>query len=234
MKYKRLLLKLSGESLLGDKKFGIDGKMLSYIADEIKTLYEHGYEIGIVVGAGNIYRGAAESTSGIDRVKADQIGMLGTVMNAISLHDAIEKVNISARIMSAIRMNSICEEFAVNKSLNHISKGRIIVFAAGTGNPFFTTDTAAVLRGSEIDADVIVKCTKVDGIYSEDPEKFKDAKFIEKISYQEVLEKGLKVMDATAISLAQDRNIPILVCSIKVKGSILNALNGKGVYTIVS
>lgn len=234
MNYKRVLIKFSGEALLGKRQYGIDPEMLSYITGEVDGLLKKGHEIGIVVGGGNIYRGAEEEGAIISRVRADHIGMLATVMNALSIQGALEKSGVDARVMSAIRMNSICEEFAVNRALGHLVKGRVVVFASGTGNPFFTTDTAAVLRGSEIAADVIVKCTKVDGIYSSDPVKDPDAVFYDKLSYKEVLEKGLKIMDLTAISLAKDRQIPIVVCSMISSSGIANILDGKGRSTIVS
>lgn len=234
MEYKRILIKFSGEALLGSKSYGIDQSVLSYISNEIYNLYNDGYEIGIVVGGGNIYRGAESESDVISRVKADHIGMLATVMNAISILGSLEKAGLDARVMSAIRMNSICEEFSVNRAIGHILKKRIVIFAAGTGNPFFTTDTAAVLRGSEIGADVVVKCTKVDGIYTKDPVKFKDAEFLKNPTYQDVLEYGLNIMDLTAISLAKDRKLPIIVCSMGTKDNIKNALNGIGKYTKVS
>lgn len=234
MKYKRILIKFSGEALLGERQYGMDPDMISYLASEVHGLSQEGYEIGIVVGGGNIYRGSEGEKYGISRVKADQIGMLATVMNAINIHSAIEALGVDARIMSAVRMNSICEEFAVNRAVGHILKKRVVIFAAGTGNPFFTTDTAAVLRGSEIGADVVVKCTKVDGIYSEDPKKSSEAQFLERSTYQDVLERDLKVMDLTAISLAKDRKIPIIVCAMNEHLSISNALKGCGKYTIVS
>lgn len=234
MNYKRILIKFSGEALLGKKVHGADPEVLSYIAQSVASLYSSGYEIGIVVGGGNIYRGAQEEGKVVSRVKADHIGMLATVMNAISIQAAIEKTGIDVRAMSAIRMNTICEEFTANKAIAHILKRRVVIFAAGTGNPFFTTDTAAILRGCEIGADVVVKCTKVDGVYSSDPVKDPNAQFFTSLTYSEVLEKGLKVMDLTAISLAKDRAMPIIVCNMNGKDSLHNALLGKGKYTIVS
>lgn len=233
IKYKRILVKLSGESLLGEKGYGIDPQMMSYIASEIKELADMGVEVAIVIGGGNIFRGVAGTTRGMDRVTADQIGMLATVMNALALQDALEKNGVATRVQSAITMSEVAEPFIRRRATRHLEKGRVVIFAAGTGSPYFSTDTAASLRAAQIKARVILKATKVDGIYESDPEIYKGARKYASLSYLNVLKKNLKVMDATAISLCMDNDLPIIVFSIKEKGKLKKAVLGEKVGTMV-
>ncbi|MBS56689.1 MAG: UMP kinase [Rickettsiales bacterium] len=231
---KRILIKLSGEALLGKSKFGIDVSVLSFISNEIKNIFKKNYQICIVVGGGNIFRGIKGESQGIDRSTSDYIGMLATIMNALSLQSSLEQISVPTRVQSAISMSQIAEPYIRRKAIRHLEKKRVVIFAAGTGNPFFSTDTAASLRASELNCSTIVKATKVDGIYNIDPVKNLNAKIYKKIKYHEVISKDLRVMDTTSISLAKESNIPILITNIFKKNSILNALKGKGVYSIIN
>ena len=226
MSYKRILLKLSGEALMGEQNYGIDIAVAESVAREIKAIHDVGVEVAIVVGGGNIFRGVSKSAGNMDRGAADYIGMLATVMNAVVLQDALEKQDVYTRVMSAIDIPQLAEPFIRRRAIRHLEKKRVVIFAAGTGNPYFTTDSAAALRACELGADVILKATKVDGVYSADPMKDTTATRFEKISYQEVLEKQLKVMDASAISLCMDNNLPIMVFNMKEAGNIIKAVNG--------
>jgi len=232
-KFKRVLLKLSGEALMGDKNFGIDQKVLKFIADELKKLSRMQVEIALVIGGGNIFRGLEASAEGMERTSADYMGMLATVMNAIAIQNALEKNGMPTRVQSAIEMQELAEPYIRRKAVRHLEKGRFVIFAAGTGNPYFTTDTAAALRAVEIGADIILKATKVDGVYSSDPMKNPKAKKYSEISYIDVLKKGLKVMDSTATSLCMDNNLPIRVFSLMKKGNIKKVLEGKKIGTLV-
>lgn len=232
-KYHRVLLKLSGEALMGQGDYGIDSAMLEHLAQEIKSIYDDGIQIGIVVGGGNIFRGMAGAASGMDRAQADYMGMLATVMNALALQDAFEKAGMTTRVMSAIEMHEVAETYIRRRAIRHLEKGRVVIFAAGTGNPYFTTDTAAALRACEIDADCLMKATKVDGIYDKDPMKHQDAVRFDEISYRDVLAKNLKVMDATATALSQDNDMPIIVFSIDDEHVFKKALLGEMVGTTV-
>lgn len=224
--FKRILLKLSGEALMGEQNYGIDTKVAEKVALELKAVHKLGVEIAIVVGGGNIFRGVSKSAGNMDRAAADYIGMLATVMNAVVLQDALEKVGVITRVSSAIDIPQLAEPFIQRRAERHLEKQRVVIFAAGTGNPFFTTDSAAALRALEIKADVILKATKVDGIYSADPMIYHDAKRFDKITYQDVLEKHLKVMDASAISLCMDNNLPIMVFNMRESGNIIKAVCG--------
>jgi uridylate kinase len=224
--YRRVLLKLSGEALMGEQTFGIDTLIAESVAREIKAVHDLGVEVAVVVGGGNIFRGVSKSAGNMDRAAADYIGMLATVMNSVVLQDALEQLDVHTRVMSAIDIPQLAEPFIRRRAIRHLEKKRVVIFAAGTGNPYFTTDSAAALRACELDVDVIFKATKVDGIYSADPMKDKSATRFEKISYQEVLEKQLKVMDASAISLCMDNNLPIMVFNMKESGNIIKAVNG--------
>jgi uridylate kinase len=232
-KYKRVLLKLSGEVLMGEQNFGIDPEFVRRIAAEIKDVHSRGVQIGIVIGGGNIFRGLAASAQGFDRVSADHMGMLATVINSLALQDALEKMDVHTRVQSAIEMNQVAEMFIRRRAIRHLEKGRVVIFAAGTGNPYFSTDTTAALRAMEIKAEVILKATKVDGIYDADPVKVKDATLINRITYLDVLTKGLAVMDTTAISLCMDNRVPILVFNIKVKGNIKRVIDGEDIGSVV-
>ena len=221
----RVLIKFSGEALANEDGFGIDTKILKYLADEIKSLKDAGYEIAIVIGGGNFVRGVSAAKDGIiKRTSGDYMGMMATVINAVAMQEALEYDGISTRVQSAIKMEQIAESFIVRKAVRHLEKGRVVIFAAGTGNPFFTTDTAGVLRASEIGANYIIKATKVDGVYDKDPKKFSDAKLLEEISYDKALEDNIKVMDDTAIALAKDNRLPIIVCDMFKKGNLLKIL----------
>ncbi len=233
-KYKRVLLKLSGEALMGDQSFGISTDMLTYVAEEIKAVHDLGVEIAVVVGGGNIFRGVKATSFGMERTSADHMGMLATVMNSLALQDAMEKIGLQTRVQTAISMHEVAEPYILRRALRHLEKGRIVIFAAGTGNPYFTTDTAAVLRGQEVHAEVLLKATKVDGLYDADPVTHADATFIESISYMEVLENQLKVMDMTAISLAMDNSLPLVVFSLKKPGNIRKVICGQHVGTLIS
>jgi|TARA_B100001079_G_scaffold234638_1_gene216054 uridylate kinase len=230
----RILLKISGEALLGSNHSGLDIKTITYIANEIKEVYKNNYEICLIIGGGNIFRGIQGASEGIDRSTSDYMGMLATVINALSMQSALEKIEVPTRVQSAISMSQIAEPYIRRKAIRHLEKRRIVIFAAGTGNPFFSTDTAAALRASEMNCRIIVKGTKVDGIYDKDPITNEDANFYKKISYLEVLNKNLKVMDSTAISLAKDSKIPIIVVNLAVKNSILNAIRGIGKFSTIS
>ena len=230
----RILLKVSGESLLGDTQFGLDIKTITYIANEIKEVYKNNYQICLIIGGGNIFRGIQGASEGIDRSTSDYMGMLATVINALSMQSALEKIGVPTRVQSAISMSQIAEPYIRRKAIRHLEKRRIVIFAAGTGNPFFSTDTAAALRASEMNCAMIVKGTKVDGIYDKDPITHKDANFYKKISYLEVLNKNLRVMDSTAISLAKETKIPIIVTNLNVKDSLINAIRGIGKFSKIS
>lgn len=231
--YKRILIKLSGEAFKGNREYGIDPEFLVYIANEIKEGADLGCELSLVIGGGNIFRGEAAAANGMDRVSADHSGMLATIMNALALKDALLKVGVDSRVQTAIEMKSIAEPFILKRALRHMEKKRVVIFAGGTGNPYFTTDTAAVLRAAEINADAILKATKVDGIYSSDPEIDKDAEKYEYISHLSALKNGLKVMDSTAFSLSMDNDLPIVVFSLFEKGNIKNILMGSKIGTFV-
>src|SRR6185369_13025258 len=232
-KYKRVLLKLSGEALMGDHSFGIDPHIVLRIADEIKDIHALGVEVAIVIGGGNIFRGIKASEEGFDRVTADHMGMLATVINALAIQDALEKMNVYARVLSAIEMRQICEVYIRRRAVRHLEKLRVVIFAAGTGNPYFSTDTTAALRAMEIKAEVILKATKVEGIYDADPVKVADAKMYDEISYMEVLTQGLGVMDSTAISLCKDNNVPIIVFNMNTKGNIRRVIEGEKIGSLV-
>ncbi|MEW6060969.1 MAG: UMP kinase [Bacteroidota bacterium] len=233
-KYKRILLKLSGEALMGDLEYGIDSKILKQYAEEIKSVYDLGVQIGIVIGGGNIYRGVENSGDGIDKVTGDHMGMLATVINALALQNTLEHHGMFTRCQTAINMERIAEPYIRRRAVRHLEKNRIVIFAAGTGNPYFTTDTAAVLRGIEIEADVIIKGTRVDGIYDSDPEKNPDAKHFSLISYDEVFKRNLKVMDMTAITLCKENKLPIAVFNMNVRNNLKKLVLGERVGTTVT
>ncbi|MCK5126572.1 MAG: UMP kinase [candidate division Zixibacteria bacterium] len=232
-RYKRILLKLSGESLMGSGQYGIDPDTVLYIAQQIKKLQNTGVEIGLVIGAGNIFRGLNASDNGMDRVTGDYMGMMATVLNSLALKDQLNRIGVSARVMSAIRMDVVTEYYIRNKAVSHLEKGRVVIMAAGTGNPYFTTDTAAALRAVEIGAKVVMKGTRVDGVYSADPEKDPKAKIYTNVSYDEVLSKHLKVMDATSIALCRENKIPILVFNMTKEGNLYRVGIGEEIGTIV-
>ena len=234
MKYNRILLKLSGEALLGKKSYGIDNDRLVVYAEEIKEIHKQGVEIAIVIGGGNIFRGLTGSKDGIDRVQADYMGMLATVINGLALQNALENLDIPTRLQSAIKMESIAEPFIKRKATRHLEKGRVVIFASGTGNPYFTTDSAAVLRAIEINADVILKGTRVDGIYNEDPEKNKEAIKFDDISFEDTISKGLKIMDTTAFTLSKENKLPIIVFDMNTKGNLTKVIMGEKIGTKVS
>ncbi len=229
--FKRILLKLSGEALMGDQSFGISPDMIQYVADEILSAIKLGVQVAAVVGGGNIFRGVAASAYGMDRASADNMGMLATVINSLALQGALEQKGIQTRVQSAISMHEVAEPYIRRRAIRHLEKGRVVIFGAGTGNPYFTTDTAAVLRAQEIQAEILIKATKVNGVYDADPEVDDNAKFIKKINYMEVLKRKLRVMDMTAISLAMDNNLPLAVLSLKEKGNIEKVVCGKDVGT---
>jgi uridylate kinase len=234
MKYNRILLKLSGEALLGKNSYGIDNDRLVVYAEEIKEIHKQGVEIAIVIGGGNIFRGLSGSKDGIDRVQADYMGMLATVINGLALQNALENIDIPTRLQSAIKMESIAEPFIKRKATRHLEKGRVVIFASGTGNPYFTTDSAAVLRAIEINADVILKGTRVDGIYNEDPEKNKEAIKFDDISFEDTISKGLKIMDTTAFTLSKENKLPIIVFDMNRKGNLTKVIMGEKIGTKVS
>ncbi len=234
LKYGRAVVKLSGESLAGEVGFGIDPPVIEELAGEIGRVHAAGVELGLVVGGGNIVRGTVASRRGMDRVSADYMGMLATVINALALQDMLEKHEIETRVMTAIRMEELAEPYIRRRALRHLEKGRVVIFAGGTGNPYFSTDTAAVLRAIEVEADVILKATKVDGVYTADPEADPEAEFIERISYLEVMTRELQVMDAAAISLCKENDLPVIVLNIKQPGAILAALEGERIGTLVA
>ena len=234
MKYNRILLKLSGEALLGKNSYGIDNDRLVVYAEEIKEIHKQGVEIAIVIGGGNIFRGLSGSKDGIDRVQADYMGMLATVINGLALQNALENIDIPTRLQSAIKMESIAEPFIKRKATRHLEKGRVVIFASGTGNPYFTTDSAAVLRAIEINADVILKGTRVDGIYNEDPEKNKEAIKFDDISFEDTISRGLKIMDTTAFTLSKENKLPIIVFDMNTKGNLTKVIMGEKIGTKVS
>ena len=231
---KRILLKLSGEALMGNSPFGIDVATISSIAKEVKKVHKLRYQICIIIGGGNIFRGIKGASEGIDRSTSDYMGMLATVMNALSFQSCLEKINIPTRVQSAITMSQVAEPYIKRKAVRHLEKKRIVIFAAGTGNPFFSTDTAASLRASEMNCSLIIKATKVDGIFNKDPIKFKNAKLLKKITYNDVINNNLRVMDLTAISLAKESNIPILITNIFKRNCLISALNQTGKYSKIS
>ena len=233
MKYKRILLKLSGEALSGQLDYGIENNTINFIAKELKNIYNKSIEIAIVVGGGNIFRGVSAATEGMDRASADYMGMLATVINSLALQDALEKINIPTRVLSAIEMREIAEPYIRRRALRHFEKKRVIIFGAGTGNPYFTTDTAAALRALEIGADVLLKATKVDGVYDKDPNKFKEAVKYDSLTYSEAIGKNLRVMDMTAFSLCKENNLPIIVLNMLRKNSIIKAVSGESVGTLI-
>jgi uridylate kinase len=235
MKYKRILLKLSGEALMGDQQYGIDPKVLEQYAGEIKDTVALGVEVAIVIGGGNIFRGVQGVQGGVvDRAQGDYMGMLATVINAMALQGALEKMEVKTRLLSAIKMEQICEPFIRRRAIRHLEKGRVVIFGAGTGNPYFTTDTAASLRAVEIEADLILKGTRVDGVYTADPEKHSDAKKFDTVTFSEVYERGLSIMDLTAITLCQENNLPILVFDMNRQGNLKRLMLGEKVGTLVS
>jgi uridylate kinase len=232
-RYRRILLKLSGEALMGEQAFGIDPIVTTQVAKEIAEIQQLGVQVGVVIGGGNLFRGLAASAKGMDRATADYMGMLATVINALALQDALEHIGVTTRVATAIEMRAVAEPFIRRRAVRHLEKGRVVVFAAGTGNPYFTTDTAAALRAMEMKADVILKGTKVDGIYTADPMIHRDATKYESISYLKVLEQGLKVMDATAISLCMDNRLPIVVFNLRTAGNLRRVVMGDAVGTLV-
>ena len=234
MSYKRILLKLSGEALMGERQYGIDPKTLAEYAAEIKQIHDRGVEIAIVIGGGNIFRGVAGASNGMDRVQGDYMGMLATVINGMALQGALEDAGMPTRLQTALKIEAIAEPYIKRRATRHLEKGRIVIFGAGTGNPYFTTDTAAVLRGIEVDCDVILKGTRVDGVYTADPEKDPNAIKFDKISFDDVLAKGLNVMDTTAFTLSQENKLPIIVFDMNKKGNLLKICNGETVGTTVT
>jgi uridylate kinase len=231
--FKRILLKLSGESLLGEKTFGIDRTFTDELAKEIREVHRLGVEVAVVVGGGNIFRGVSDAARGMDRVSADQMGMLATIINALALQDALERASVMTRVLSAIEMRQVAEPFIRRRAIRHMEKGRVVIFAGGTGNPYFSTDTAAALRAMETKAEVILKATKVDGIYDKDPVKYPKARKFDELTYLEVLQKGLKIMDTTAISLCMDNALPIIVYSLLQRGNLRRIVLGQTVGTMV-
>ena len=234
LKYTRILLKLSGEALAGDQGYGLDPTVIQFISKQVQEVYELGVSVGIVVGGGNIFRGVSDAAKGMDRSTADYMGMLATVINSLSLQDALEKLGLPVRVQSAITMPQVAEPFIYRKAIRHLEKGRIVIFAGGTGNPYFTTDTAAALRASEIKADVLLKATNVDGVYTADPKKDPTATKFETLSYMQALNMGLKVMDAAAISLCMENKLPIVVFKLQEEGNIKKLVLGEPVGTIVA
>lgn len=232
-KYKRILLKLSGEALMGEGRYGIDTQTLDQIADEVAQVVAMGVEVALVIGGGNIFRGVSGAASGMDRSSADYMGMLATVMNSLALQDALEKKDVSTRVQSAIEMREIAEPYIRRRAIRHLEKGRVVIFAAGTGNPYFTTDTAAALRAMEIKADVMLKATKVEGVFTADPMKDPDARLYRTLSYMDVLQKELKVMDATAVSLGMDNSLPLVVFDLTSPGNVVRVVRGEDVGTLV-
>jgi len=232
--YKRIMLKMSGEVLMGEGEFGLDPQTVNRVAQDIKQVVDSGVEVCVVVGAGNIFRGVSGAAEGMDRTTADYMGMLGIVINALALQNALEHIDVQTRVQSAIRMDAICEPYIRRRAMRHMEKGRVVIFAAGTGNPYFTTDTAGALRATEMDCDAIFKGTKVDGVYSADPSKDSSAEHYPHITFTDVLTRDLKVMDATAIALARENNIPIVVFSIREKGNFAKVVSSDGKFTIVT
>jgi len=234
MHYKRILLKLSGEALMGEQQYGIDANRLDEYAEEIQAVIEKGVEVAIVIGGGNIFRGLAGASQGMDRVQGDHMGMLATVINGLALQSALEIKGVQTRLQSAIKINEVAEPFIRRRAIRHLEKGRVVIFGGGTGNPYFTTDSAAVLRAIEIKADVILKGTRVDGIYTSDPEKDKNATKFDSISFNEVLSKGLKVMDTTAFTLSQENELPIVVFDMNTRGNLMKIVSGENIGTVVN
>ena len=232
-KIKRILLKLSGEALLGDQLFGVDPKVLVYLAKEIKSIVDNNVEIGIVIGGGNIFRGEGLAQSGIDRVTGDQMGMLATIINALAIQDALEREDLVVRVMSALKVNEVCEDYIRRRAIRHLEKGRVTIFSAGTGNPYFTTDSAASLRAVEIEADLLIKATRVNGVFSEDHLVNDQAKHFEKISYDDFISMGLRVMDTTSIVMAKENNLPVRVYDISIDNALLQIVQGKNVGTLI-
>ena len=234
LRYKRVLLKLSGEALAGERGFGIEPAVVDRITDEIRSLAEMGVSLGIVIGGGNIVRGAMASKEGMDRVQADYMGMLSTIINALAVQDLLETKGVETRVMTAIRMEEIAEPYIRRRAMRHLDKGRVVLFAGGTGNPYFSTDTAAVLRAIEMESDVVIKATKVQGVYTADPAKDPDAEFISTISFQEVVSRELAVMDAAAVALCKENQLPIIVLNLSDRGAVANAIRGERIGTLVS
>jgi uridylate kinase len=233
LKYRRVLLKLSGEALMGGREYGLDPEMVARIADEVQSVHALGVELSLVIGGGNIFRGVSGSAAGMERASADYMGMLATVINSLAMQNALERREVSTRVQSAISMQAICEPYIRRRALRHLEKKRVVIFAAGTGNPFFTTDTAAALRASEMGCDTLLKATKVDGVYDADPHLVPGARRFDRLDYHEVLSRDLRVMDASAISLARENHIPILVFSIFENGGFAEIVKGRGRYTII-
>ena len=233
LSYKRILLKLSGEALMGERQFGIDPVVLKSFASEVAEIHNHGVQIGIVIGGGNIFRGIQAAAHGIDKVSGDHMGMLATVINSIAFQNALEELGVHTRLQTAIKMEQIAEPYIRRRAIRHLEKNRVVIFGAGTGNPYFTTDTAAVLRAIEIEAQVIIKATRVDGVYDSDPEKNPNAVKFDQISYRQVMEKDLRVMDQTAITLCSENNLPILVFNVNQKGNLKKLISGENIGTIV-
>ena len=233
LKYRRVLLKLSGEALMGDEDYGIDPKVIRGMARDIIEAQQAGAQIGVVIGGGNIFRGAGLAAAGMDRVTGDHMGMLATVINSLAMQDAIEQMGASARVMSAIKINEVCEDYIRRRAVRHLEKGRIAIFAAGTGNPFFTTDSAAALRATEIGAELLLKATKVDGIYDADPKKHKDAKRFEHLTYDEVIQRNLQVMDTAAFALCRDNHVPLRIYDMMQPGALMRILRGEPLGTLV-
>ncbi len=234
MNYKRILLKLSGEALMGERNYGIDPKRLAEYAIDIKEIVDKGIEVAIVIGGGNIFRGVAGASNGMDRVQADYMGMLATVINGLALQSALEDADVQTRLQTAIKIEAIAEPYIKRKAVRHLEKGRVVIFGSGTGNPFFTTDSAAVLRAIEVNADVILKGTRVDGVYDSDPEKNENAIKYENITFTDVLKKGLKIMDTTAFTLSQENELPIIVFDMNTRGNLLKVVSGENIGTIVA
>ena len=234
LKYRRILLKLSGEALMGDGDYGIDPNIINGLAREIIAVQQAGAEVGVVIGGGNIFRGAGLAAGGMDRVTGDHMGMLATVINALAMQDALEKHGVNARVMSAIKINQICEDYIRRRAVRHLEKGRIAIFAAGTGNPFFTTDSAAALRATEINAELLLKATKVDGIYDSDPKKNPDAKRFQRLTYDEVLSRNLQVMDTAAFALCRENDIPLRIYDMGNAGTLMRILQGEDIGTLVT
>ena len=232
-KIKRILLKLSGEALLGNQQFGVDPKVLIYLAKEIRSITEKGIELGIVIGGGNIFRGEGLAQSGIDRVTGDQMGMLATIINALAIQDALEREGQVARVMSALKVNEVCEDYIRRRAIRHLEKGRITIFAAGTGNPYFTTDSAASLRAVEIEADLLIKATRVNGVYSEDPIKNDKAEHYKRISYNDFITMNLAVMDTTSIVMCKENNLPVRVYDMNIENALSEIIDGKEIGTLI-
>jgi len=232
--YKRILLKISGEGLMGDKQFGMSTEVLNSLASQIKKVCNSGVEVCLVIGGGNIFRGAKEAAQGMNRTVADQVGMLATVMNALCMQNALEQQGVEARVLSGLTVSEVCEPYMYRRALKHLSKGRVVIFAGGTGNPYFTTDTGAALRAAEMQCDVLLKATQVDGVYDSDPRVNNDAKRFESISYDEVINNHLKVMDLTAVALAQENNIPIVVFAQKDEDALVKVISGNGSFTVIN